>query len=192
MHVKLLKKLAVGTVSVCALLAPVALSSGASASALIPRSLTDQTVTSHATGNEVDGNGSGKLIDNSAYHYAWDFHYVGIVNNASEYPFTPGSGLNATYAGDYYYYVTEYGASSLCWNMSGNGWIVESGACGSDHPYSLVVSTRNSPDGTSGHGFVNVGASDSAGAGIYMDDLGSGDQLWSSYYAAEKELSFNW
>lgn len=186
---KLLKKLAVGTVSVCALLAPVVLSSGASATPMIARSLTDQTVTSHDTGNEVDGNGSGILIDNSAFHYAWDFHSGGQVSNSG--PFSVAS-LNSTYSGDYYYYVTEYGASSLCWNMSGNGWIVASGSCGFTHPYSIVVSTRNSPDGLSGHGFVNVGASDSAGSGIYMDDLGASHQMWSSFYAAEKELSYNW
>src|ERR1700760_1415093 len=152
---KLRKMLISGIMAMGVVAAPLAFATSASASI---------NVQNYASGGPQGGS-SGKLVDYGTYK-DWDPQYVGQVtsNTVTNWPFTYGTGLNSTYAGDNVYWMQEHGASgNWCWQMSGAS-VVLSSSCGTGHVYSLWVQTR-APNGNGWNGLVNVGSSDDAGYG---------------------------
>jgi hypothetical protein len=139
------------------------------------------------------GDGNGNFVDDGTYDRLDLINNGSVVSASSQYPFTPGSGMNATYDGDPIY-VMYYTGSSNCVSMSGS-WTVTgygTGACGGSHWYSAWVKTQNAVDGQTGHSsWVNVGASNAAGHGMYLyaDGLGVTDQVAPYGYSVE---SFIW
>lgn len=152
----------------------------------------DSFISSDYTGNLIGQ--AGSAIED-LYHGSQqqNLYFEGTVQSTGGqcWPFACGNGANAYFQGKNVWVIYHSGTSACMTSTYQSGEYTTS-ACGGGHSYSLwVQGTAFDGHGANHESWANVGATnDDAGAGEYLEDLGSASNMIITSSAPAQKVSF--